>query len=169
MTQQTLSTPSIVASSSSPLAQDTRRQQTVARLLGAQSFSTIPWQHLMQEGTLVQLHIGRCRFSARLLLEDMGIHIDDEATREKLARWLILGEKRLLPEAYMKTLARIESGARYALKEHAFQTELGNFVPVTAYVAWRTKTEALREEYLALRDDIIENHRDLVRQVVTEY
>ena len=123
----------------------------------------------MQDGALVQLHIGRCRFSTRLLLEDMGIHIDEEATREKLARWLILGEKRLLPEAYMKALARIESSARYALKEHAFQTELGNFVPVTAYVTWRTKTEALREEYLALRDDIIENHRDLVRQVVTEY
>src|SRR5258708_5062660 len=123
----------------------------------------------MQEGALIHLHIGRCRFSTRLLLEDMGIHIEDETTRDKLARWLILGEKRLLPEAYMKALARIEGSARYTLKEHAFQTELGNFVPVTSYVAWRTNTETLREEYLALRDDIIANHRELVRQVLTEY
>jgi hypothetical protein len=168
MTQQTLAATSTTLSSTSS-AQETRRQQTVARLLGAESFARIPWQQLMQEGALVQLHIGRCRFSTRLLLEDMGIHIDDETVREKLARWLILGEKRLLPAAYMKALARIESSARYALKEHAFQTELGHFVPVTAYVAWRTKIEALREEYLALRDDIIANHRELVRQVVTEY
>lgn len=169
MTQQTLSSPSIMSSPSALLVQDTRRQQTVARLLGARSFSTIPWQHLMQEGALVQLHIGRCRFSTRLLLEDMGIHIDDETTREKLARWLILGEKRLLPEAYMKALARIESSARHTLREHAFQTELGHFVPVTAYVEWRTRTEALHDEYLVLRDEIIAHHRDLVRQVMSEY
>lgn len=169
MTQQTLSTPSMVSSSSSSLTQETRRQQTVARILGATSFLRIPWQRLMQDGALVRLRIGRCGFSTRLLLEDMGIHIEDQAVREKLARWLILGEKRLLPEAYMKALARIEGSARYALKEHAFQTELGYFVPVTSYVAWRTKTEALREEYLALRDDIIANHRELVRQVVSEY
>jgi hypothetical protein len=169
MTQQTLTTPSSVTSSSSTRMQETRRQQTVARVLGAETFTTIPWQHLMQEGALIQLHIGRCRFSTRLLLEDMGIHIEEEATRDKLARCLILGEKRLLPKAYMKALARIEGSARYTLKEHAFQTELGNFVPVTSYVAWRTKTEALREEYLALRDDIIANHRELVRQVLTDY
>jgi hypothetical protein len=169
MTQQIVTPALAVNSSVSTRTPETRRQQTVARVLGAETFSSIPWQQLMQEGALIQLHIGRCRFSTRLLLEDMGIHIEDEATREKLARWLILGEKRLLPEAYMKALARIEGSARYTLKEHAFQTELGNFVPVTSYVAWRSKTEALREEYLALRDDIMANHRELVRQVLTEY
>ncbi len=162
MTQQMLSTPST-------LVQETRRQQTIARVLGAETFTTIPWQRLMQDGALVRLRIGRCGFSTRLFLEDMGIHIEESTVREKLARWLILGEKRLLPEAYMKALARIEGGARYALKEHAFQTELGFFVPVTSYMVWRTKTEALREDYLALRDEIITNHRELVRQVVSEY
>lgn len=152
-----------------PEAQETNRQATVARLLGATSFSTIRWQQLMQDGALVQLHIGRCRFSTRLLLEDMGIQIEDGAIRDKLSRWMTLGEKRLLPEAYMKSLSRIESRARAALKEHAFRTELGNFVPVTAYEMWRTKNEALQTEYLALRDEIIANHRDLERQVVTEY
>lgn len=163
MTQQMLT------ASHSPLVQETRRQQTVARLLGAQSFATIPWRHLMQRGAVVQLHIGRCRFSTRLLLEDMGIHIEDATTRHQLTRWLVLGEKRLLPQSSMKSLARIESRARHALQAHAFQTELGNFVPETAYIPWRTTTEALREEYLALRDEIIANHRDLVRQVVSEY
>ncbi|HEU5377146.1 MAG TPA: hypothetical protein VFV38_17075 [Ktedonobacteraceae bacterium] len=166
MTHQTLASSTPVASS---LVQDTPRQQTVARLLGAETFTTIPWRSLLQEGALVQLHIGRCRFSTRLLLEDIGMHITDEQTRATLTRWLILGEKRLLPEAYMKALARIESSARYALKEQAFQTELGHFVPVTSYLAWRTKTEGLRDEYLGLRDEILARHRELARQVVTEY
>jgi hypothetical protein len=169
MTQHTLSTPLIVPSPAAPQGQETPRQHTVARLLGASSFATIPWQRLMQHGALVELHIGRCRFSTRLLLEDIGIQIEDEAVRDKLARWLVLGEKRLLPQAYMKALSRIESSARYTLREHAFHTALGHFVPETAYVAWRTKTEALRDEYLALRDDIIAHHRGLVHQVLAEY
>ncbi len=169
MTQHMLTTPSALVTSTPTSSQETRRQQTIARALGAETFTTIPWSTLMQEGAIIQLHIGRCRFSTRLLLEDMGIHIEEDATREKVARWLILGEKRLLPEAYMKALARIEGSARYALKEHAFQTELGSFVPVTSYVAWRAKTEALREEYLTLRDEIIAKHRELTRQVLAEY
>jgi hypothetical protein len=169
MTQQLVTPSASALSSLSTTPQETRRQHTIARVLGAQTFTTIPWSRLMQEGAIVQLHIGRCRFSTRLLLEDMGIHIEDDTTREKVARWVILGEKRLLPETYMKALARIDGSARYALKEHAFQTELGSFVPITSYESWRTKTEALREEYLALRDDIIANHRELTRQVLTEY
>ncbi len=169
MTLQMVSTPSSLPMSSATRTPETRRHQTIARALGAETFTTIPWGQLMQEGTLVQLHIGRCRFSTRLLLEDMGIHIEDDATREKVARWVVLGEKRLLPEAYMKALARIEGSARYTLKEHAFQSELGSFVPVTSYLSWRTKTEALRQEYLALRDDIVANHRELTRQVLTDY
>jgi hypothetical protein len=169
MTQHTLSTPSTVPSSTAPQGEETPRQRTVARLLGASSFATIPWQRLLQQGALVELHIGRCRFSTRLLLEDIGIRIEDGTVREKLTRWLVLGEKRLLPQAYMQALSRIESSARYTLKEHAFRTALGNFVPETAYVAWRTKTEALRDEYLALRDDIIAQYRHLVRQVLTDY
>jgi hypothetical protein len=170
MTQHTVSTPLTVPSPIAQQGEETPRQRTVARLLGASSFATIPWQRLMQQGVLVELHIGRCRFSTRLLLEeDMGIRIEDEAVRNKLARWLVLGEKRLLPQGYMKALSRIESSARYTLKEHAFCTELGNFVPETAYMAWRTKTEALRDEYLALRDDIITHYRSLVHQVLTDY
>lgn len=146
-----------------------RRRQVIASLLGASTFETIKWRQLLQDGVLVRLRVSRCRFTTRLLLEDMGIEIADENVREKLSTWLVLGEKRLLPEAYMKALGRIESGARYLLKEHAFRTELGSFVPVSAYQEWRDATAALREEYLALRDEIIANHRDLVRQVVSEY
>jgi hypothetical protein len=146
-----------------------RRRQTIATLFGEHSFEFIDWRRLIQDGVLVRLHIRRCRFSTRLVLEDIGVRVDDDEVREKLSKWLILGEKRLLPVAYMKALARIESSARYALKERSFRTELGAFVPSSAYIPWRDTTEDLKTQYEALRDDIIANHRSLTRQVLAEY
>src|SRR6266536_3841863 len=135
-----------------------RRRQTIATLFGEHSFEFINWRRLIRDGVLVRLHIRRCRFSTRLVLEDIGVRVEDDTVREKLSKWLILGEKRLLPVAYMKSLSRIESSARYALKERSFRTELGAFVPSSAYITWRDTTESLKEQYLALRDDILANH-----------
>jgi hypothetical protein len=146
-----------------------RRRQTIAALLGERSYDAIEWRKLLQDGVVVRLHVRRCRFTTRLVLEDIGVRVEDATVRDKLATWLILGEKRLLPETYMKALSRIESSARYALKERAFRTELGAFVPSTAYEGWKEITLSLRDEYFALRDQIIANHRDLVRQVLSEY
>ncbi len=163
---QTIQTPSTVQIAQ-PVGE--RRRQVIASLLGQPSFEFIEWRKLIQDGVLVRLHVRRCRFSVRLTLDDIGVRVENDDVREKLAKWLVLGEKRLLPEAYMKSLARIESGARYALKERAFRTELGAFVPSTAYIAWRETTQSLRTQYFALRDEIIANHRTLVRQVLSEY
>ncbi|GCE15073.1 hypothetical protein [Tengunoibacter tsumagoiensis] len=145
------------------------RRQIIATLFGASSFEGINWQRLIQDGVVVRLHIRRCRFSTRLVLEDIGVHVDDDAVKEKLSEWLVLGEKRLLPVEYMKALSRIESSARHALKERSFRTELGAFVPSSAYVGWRDTTEGLKAQYEALRDDIIANHRALSQQVLTQY
>ncbi len=165
MTQQTLT-----ATPTQSQSQETRRQQTVARLLGAQSYATIRWQRLLQEeGTIVELHAGHCGFTTRLQLSDLGIQIEDPEVREKVARWTTLGEKRLLPEAQITAVNRCVGSARRLLKEHAIRTELGYFVPLTAYEAWRTQTEAFQVRYLELRDELIANHRDLVRQVLAEY
>lgn len=147
-----------------------RRRQTIASLLGESQFEFIDWRRLMQDGALVRVHIaGASMFWAQLTYEDLGIHVENNDVQEKLSKWMTLGKKRLLPEVYMKSLARIEGSARYALKERSFRTELGAFVPSTAYVAWRDTTQALRDQYLALRDEIIANHTTLTRQVLGEY
>ena len=164
LTRSTQSTPT-----QSTQTQESRRQQTVARLLGAQSFASIHWQRLLQDGTMVELHVGHCGFTTRLQLSDLGIQIEDPQVRDKLARWTTLGDKRLLPEAEFKAVNQLVGAARYLLRQHAFRTELGYFVPLTAYEAWRSQTERLRAQYLALRDDLIATHRDLVREVLSEY
>lgn len=153
----------------SPTDGASRRQATIASLLGEASFERIDWRFLIQEGVLVQLKIRRCRFSTRLDLEDLGVRIENAQVREKLSKWLVLGEKRLLPQPYMKALDRLESSARSALKERSFRTEIGAFVPSSAYVGWRETIGRIKEQYEALRDAIIHNHRALVRQVLEEY
>jgi|GEM_PF-2796150 len=150
-------------------AAGSRRRQVVASLFGERSFEFIDWRRLIQDGVLVRLHIRRCRFTAQLTLEDIGVRVESGEVREKLSKWLILGGKKLLPEDYMKSLSRIESSARYALKERAFRTELGAFVPSTAYIPWRDTIQSLKNQYFALRDDIVVNHRSLVRRVLSGY
>jgi hypothetical protein len=164
---QTLQAPS--TTQATPAA-GTRKRQVVATLLGARQFEQIDWRRLMQDGVLVRVHIaGSNMFWTQLTYEDLGIRIEQGDMQATFSRWMTLGKKRLLPEAYMQALSRIESKARYALKERSFRTELGAFVPSTAYVAWRDTTRALRDQYFALRDDILANHATLARQVLGEY
>src|SRR6266567_7852151 len=147
-----------------------RRRQTIAALFGERQFEGIDWRRLMQDGALVRVRIaGSSIFWTQLTYDDLGIRVENTDHRKKLSQWMTLGKKRLLPESYMKSLALIESRARYALKERSFRTELGAFVPSTAYVAWRETTQSLRDQYLALRDDILANHTTLTRTVLADY
>ena len=142
-----------------------RKQHIVSQLLG--SYRQV--DQLRNSIVRVQLHIRRCRFVAKFELEDLGITVEDAAVRQALEKQLILGEKRLLPEAYMKQLNRIESGARYALKERSFRTELGAFVPYTTYAQCKAEMETFKQQYFDLRDEIIAQYHTLKRQTLQEY
>lgn len=150
---------------------DQRKEEAIARILRQPTYGAIDWRALMRQGTLVRLTIRRCGFAAKLELFDLGVTVKDERARAALARTLVLGEKRLLPESYMKELERITSAARHLLKRCTFtlSPELGAFLPVSAYATWRKEIPALRDSYFALRDEIIANYRAIVRQVLDEY
>ena len=150
---------------------DQRKEAAIARILRQPTYGAIDWRALMQQGTLVRLTIRRCGFVAKLELFDLGVTVRDERVREALARTLVLGEKRLLPQSYMKELERITSAARHLLKKCTFtlSPELGAFLPVSAYATWRKEIPALRDSYFALRDEIIADYRAIVRQVLDEY
>jgi hypothetical protein len=153
----------------SSLRTQQRKEQTIATILGAPSFQEIDWRTLMQQGVLVKLVIRHCGFATRLGLDDLGIAVADERERQALARTLRLGEKRLLPEEYHAQLERLESGARRALRTRSFATELGAFLPRGAYDGWKEENEAYKARYFAFRNELIEKHQDLVRQLLEEY
>jgi hypothetical protein len=146
-----------------------RKEQALATILGASSFQEVNWRTLMQQGVLIKLTISHCGFAAKLGLDDLGISVADERERQALARTLRLGEKRLLPEEYHTQLGRLESGARRALRIRSFSTELGAFLPRTAYDGWKEENEAYQARYFAFRDELIEKHQELVRQLLAEY
>ena len=160
------STPHPQHSPGTPLSsQPTRTQQLVSSLLG--QYAQV--DTLRRSVVRVRLTIKRCRFVTRFELDDLGVTVEDEAVRRVLGKLLIIGEKRLLPEPYMKKLNQVESGARYALKERAFRTELGSFVPHTNYEACKAEMESFKLQYFELRDDILQRYQQLKRQMLDEY
>ncbi|MEO6892102.1 MAG: hypothetical protein ABI324_24205 [Ktedonobacteraceae bacterium] len=152
-----------------PSTQVSTKEQTIARVLGAPSFSAIDWRRLMQKGVLVRLSIHRCRWAAKLELADLGVSVEDERVRQALARTLVLGAKRLLPKASMTEIQRVESGARASLAKCSFRTEVGAFLPEQAYDVWKRSLEEYARAYDRVRDALIDNHRAIVDQVVAEY
>lgn len=152
-----------------PSTPNERKQQAMARVLGKNTFQEIDWRQLMQEGVLVRLTIRHCSFTARLEFADLGMSVQDESVRRALARTLKLGEKRLLPQRYLDAISRLESGARRSLAKNAFQTELGAFLPVTAYGAWKQEIAEHERRFLALRDEILEQYDELIEEVLKEY
>ena len=143
----------------------TRKQQIVTHLLG--SYRQVG--ELRRSIVRVRLHITRCRFVTKFELEDLGVTVEDNAVRQALGKLMVFGEKRLLPEEYMKKLNQIESGARYALKERAFRTELGSFVPSTNYATCKAEIESFKRQYFELRDEILCHYQQLKRQTLSEY
>lgn len=154
---------------SNPTEERARKQEAMARVLGKRRFADVDWRQLVQEGVLVDLTIRHCGFTARLELSDLGMSIQDERVRRAHARTLKLGEKRLLPQRYMNAINRLASGARRCLAKNAFQTELGAFLPVTAYGPWKEEIAEHERRFLALRDEILENYKGLVEEVLAEY
>jgi hypothetical protein len=145
-----------------------QRQAAIAAILGQSSYEEINWRALLRQGVFARLHIRRCRFSARLELADLGIRADARA-QEALAKVVVLGKKRLLPESLMTVLSRTESAARRSLQECAFRTELGAFVPVSAYERWKQDMETHRAAYFRTRDTILADYDIIVAQILTEY
>lgn len=143
----------------------TRKQQIVTHLLG--NYRQVG--ELRKSIVRVRLQIRRCRFVTKFELEDLGVTVEDDTVRQALSKLMVFGEKRLLPEEYMKKLNQIEGGARYALKERAFRTELGSFVPYTNYPTCKTEIESFKRQYFELRDEILRNYQQIKRQTLSEY
>lgn len=145
-----------------------QRQEAIAAILGQPSYEAIDWRALLRQGVFARLHIQRCRFTARLELADLGIRVD-EGAQEALAKVVILGNKRLLPESLMTALSRTESAARRCLQECAFRTELGAFVPVSAYERWKQEMETQRTAYFRTRDTILAEYDEIVTRMLSDY
>src|SRR5207247_2478665 len=108
---------------------------------------------LVRKGVLVTLHIGRWRARHKLDPEDLGL---DPHASDATFRSIELGHKLLLPRAALDQLSRWESKARANLARHSLDTRIGSFVPADGFPQFRESHEALRAQYLAVRDQLTE-------------
>jgi hypothetical protein len=115
---------------------------------------------LMQKGVIIQLHIGYWRPYSRLSESELGIS-EDGSVKE----YLQLGRKKLLPPEMVARLENIEKRARYALEENSFKCFWGRFVPVTAWNRWRDENEEIKNQFYAIRDEVISNLPESIGQL----
>ncbi|MGB9886487.1 MAG: DUF3150 domain-containing protein [Moorellales bacterium] len=125
--------------------------------------------NLCREGVLVDVHIGRTRFTRRLEEEDLGISPEDGEVREFFAEYVRLGEKYLLSLDYLRRLDKIESRARRAVERHGFRTRWGIFVPYGAWEEMKAEVEPLRAEYFAVCEEILAKYDALRAEVEEAY
>lgn len=123
------------------------------------------WLDTARRGVAVSLHIGFWRPFVRLEPGDLGL---PELTRAQ-RRTMKLGEKALLPEAWILEVNRAEGKARRTLREYSFDTLGCRFVPVTSYEAWRAENETRRAEFYAVRDRMILDWDQVIRDLEMVY
>jgi hypothetical protein len=107
---------------------------------------------LLRKGVVVRVHIGRWRARRKLRADDLGL--DPEAARPLLEQ-VDLGARLLLPRATLEKLDRLESQGRSNLRRYSLDTRLGSFVPADGLPRFLEAHQALRAQYLAMRDEIV--------------
>lgn len=125
---------------------------------------------LLKEGVVIELKIGRFRGKRKLMREDLGLegmNNEDWAAFEN--EYLSLGSKLLLPVEVRREGDRTERRGRALLEECSFKTDQGRFVPVTAFLRWEQENALIHEEYLRLRDDLLERYDEIREQVLRDY
>jgi len=125
---------------------------------------------LSQEGYIYKVHIGRCRFTARLRPEDVGLDPENEAHKDFVKRYLSLGRKLLLPTDILKRLDQLEGKIRRVVDEkYAVPTVAGSFVPFKNVEPMKEEIEKLKEEYFAVRDEILDRYDAITAETEASY
>jgi hypothetical protein len=158
---------------SDPMSLDTaRRRATLAAILGLDA-GTITVQEigtqLMQEGVIVDVALSRWRARTSLDLDDLGLPPLDGTEAEAIRSIFKLGEKRLLPDSYFKRLAAHERTIYRTLERFSFPSPWGSFVPATAFPAWKAAHAQAEAAYLALRDELVRDHPQILALLREQY
>lgn len=128
------------------------------------------WLHYMQEGVIVNLHIGRWRARTKLELSDLGLPEPEDPDEIKaLSDLLVLGRKNLLPTRFIKKFDSIESGARKFLHETCFQTHWGAFVTAQQFHRVIDRLGEFYADYFSTMREMIDTWDDVRQEWVDEY
>ncbi|MFX4261263.1 DUF3150 domain-containing protein [Pelotomaculum propionicicum] len=125
---------------------------------------------LCEEGYIYKSHIGRTRFTVKLKPQDVGLDPDNESHKDFISRYLALGNKLLLPAEILRKLDRIDKQIRRTIdEEFGIPTMAGSFVPFKSIEAMKEKIETLKQDYFAVRDEILEDYERIKQNTELAY
>jgi len=125
---------------------------------------------MMQEGVIVDIHIGRWRAKKKIDIgDDFGITMSSQEETEFFTNYIHPGQKNLLPSDLIKKLSKIEQQSRANLDKFSFETVWGRFIPATAFQSWKDKNDELKSNYFKIRDQIDKDYDSIVDTVKKEY
>ena len=124
---------------------------------------------LMSQGVIVKLSVSRWRASASLTHEELGLQFASKDGIDFMSKYISLGSEKLLPPEVLREIEAIERRARFALREHSFDTVWGWFVPYTAYESWEKENEEVRKDFFLASEKLGEKYKELIVLVKEEY
>jgi len=125
---------------------------------------------LAQEGYIYNVHIGRCRFVAKLQPKDIGLDPKDPVHEEFIQSYLSLGEKKLLEDKKLKYLDSLDNKMRSLVKyKYGIPTCVGSFVPYKNISLLKADFEKLKTEYYQTFNEIIENYEHYRQKTADQY
>jgi len=124
---------------------------------------------LMRRGIIVNLSINRWRGTTKLTPELLGIKFSDQEAVGVVKQYLKFGHQKLLPPDVTREFDGLEIKAREVLSAYSFKTVWGRFVPVTAFDAWESENEVIKDAYLEVAKNFGNDYTDIVGRVKDEY
>ena len=126
---------------------------------------------LRKQGILIDLNIsGTSMFTKHASFDEVGFARD--GSKDARYNWIKPGVKYVIPDEPVKKLKTVESRMRQALDKYT--RELKGFypyrwMPYTAHAQWLESWNALRDEFYAVKAEIIESLDQYIDQVAEEY
>lgn len=120
-------------------------------------------EYLKQQGVLVDVHVGRLRNKIKLDPKMLGVDIDKTEDLSVLFKdYVKTGELTFIPMKYEKKLQSIETSIRDKRKVLSLGYD-NKYMPVDIYISeFKPYLEKKCEDYMAVRDEIIEMWDDLI-------
>lgn len=117
---------------------------------------------LQQQGVLVKIHIGRARNYIEVNPKIFGVDVDkSEELNEFFSQYIKNGTMTFIPNSDEKVLHNIEAKVRTKRDRMALGYD-NEYMPLEIYKEFKTYVENAREEYLEVRDSILDRWNDLI-------
>lgn len=127
------------------------------------------WNDVALSLIVVDLDIRWWRGISRVSLGSLRLAKGERKYQQFLNKVVLLGFKRFMPKRCYSKLNSLDVSARELLRSYSYPTVFGYLMPKEAYVAWKEKIAAVQDEFYEVRDEILSQWDNIIREREEEY